>query len=815
VLRKLQDLVINALVFEKMLEAQHPSYVHYLPKFSTKKYIMKNVLIIYLITLMAILSPQLMMAQTTTTGKVVDGQTQEPLIGVNLWIESSNTGSITNVNGEYSLEANPSEVVKISFIGYETQELKISALPSVFRLELSVAELSRVVVSASRTQQDRAEAPAAISSITATTIEDTRATSLDQLLNKTPGVFMVDLGNEQHSMSIRQPLSYKSLFLYLEDGLPIRPTGVFNHNALLEMNQANIRQIEVIRGPSSSLYGSEAIGGAINFITLRPTSVPTASIRLQGNSLGYKRADLRAATTVGKFGIAFSAYYANQRNGFREHSDLDKLAMTLKLTYKVSEKDFLSADVTMIDYKSDMTGSLDSARFYSREYSSVHTFTNRNVWALRSKIQYRRYWTEKSKSSAVVFFRDNSIKQVPSYRVKDDWSSWGNPTGNKNLAHGESNDNSYKSFGALIQHRQEFDFWKIAITAGVSIDVSPNSYKANYISITKNQEGVYTNYVNEVDSMLTDYEVGLVNPAGYVQLEMSPFKNFKIVAAARYDAFVYNYKNNLPATAFSGAADNVDQFWALTPKIGVTYKIAKTSGVYANFSQGFVPPQIGELYRGVSVPVLKPSTYNNVEVGSWISLLKGKLHFDLSLYLMDGFNEIISVRQDNGASVNQNAGQTRHMGVEYGVYYSPIKDLSIRLTGSNSAHTFLNYKESGTDYTGNFMAQAPTWLLNTEVSYKPRFFKGFRISVEMVHMNQYYMDAANTKTYPGFLIFNARVGYSIKGFELWCNVLNFTDQLYSPNASLSRWGESITVGNPINLTVGIGYNFVAGMYKKK
>jgi outer membrane receptor protein involved in Fe transport len=783
--------------------------------FLQKNSIMKNMLIIHLITLMAIISPQLIIAQTTiTAGKVVDGQTQEPLIGVNLWVESLNTGSITNVNGEFTLEAKPSDLVQISFIGYETQELKISALPSVLRLELSVAELSRVVVSASRTQQDRAEAPTAISSITATTIKDTRATSLDQLLNKTPGVFMVDLGNEQHSMSIRQPLSYKSLFLYLEDGLPIRPTGVFNHNALLEMNQASIRQIEVIRGPSSSLYGSEAIGGAINFITLRPTAVPTTSIRLQGNTLGYKRVDLRAATTVGKFGIAFSGYYANRRNGFREHSDLDKLAMTLKLTYKVSEKDFLSADVTMIDYKSDMTGSLDSARFYSREYSSVHRFTNRNVWALRSKIQYKRYWTEKSKSSAVVFFRDNSIKQVPSYRVKDDWSSWGNPTGDKNLAHGESNDNSYKSFGGLIQHRQEFDFLKTAITAGISIDVSPNTYKANYISITRDDEGVYTNYENEADSMLTDYEVGLVNPAGYVQLEMSPFKNFKVVLAARYDAFVYNYNNNLPATAFSGAPDNIDQFWALTPKIGVTYKIAKTSGVYANFSQGFVPPQIGELYRGVSVPILKPSTYNNFEVGSWVSLLKGKLHFDLSLYLMDGFNEIISVRQDNGASVNQNAGQTRHMGIEYGVYYSPIKDVSIRITGSNAAHTFLEYEESGNDYTGNSMAQAPTWLLNTEVSYKPRFFKGFRISIEMIHMNQYYMDAANTKTYPGFLVFNARVGYTIKGFELWCNVMNFTNQLYSPNASLSRWGESITVGNPINLNVGIGYNFVAGMYKK-
>lgn len=761
-----------------------------------------------IIAALCLLLSNLVQAQTTYTGKIIDSQSQEPLVGVNLWVENSQKGAITGITGAYSLEANSTDEITISYVGYATQIVLASELDAIFSMQSNIAELNDVVVSASRTQQSRYEVPAAISTLTATTIDDARATSLDQLLNKTPGVFMVDLGNEQHSMAIRQPLSYKSLFLYLEDGLPIRPTGVFNHNALLEMNQANIAQMEVIRGPSSSLYGSEAIGGAINFITIRPTAIPTASVRLQANNLGYKRADLRAAATFGKLGLAFSGYYANRRNGFREHSDLDKLALTLKATYAISERDFLSADITAIDYRSDMTGSLDSASFYSRSYGSLHTFTNRDVWALRSKINYDRYWNEQSKTSAVVFFRDNSIKQVPSYRVQDDYSPWGNPTGDRNLAHGESNDNSYQSFGALVQHRQSFDFWKTALTVGASIDYSPNTYKANYISVTRSEEGVYTAYNNEVDSMLTDYEVGLINPAAYAQVEFSPFKGFKVVMAARYDAFVYNYNNNLPNTAFSGAPDNVDQFWALTPKIGATYTVNKQVGFYANYSQGFVPPQIGELYRGVKVPVLQPAQYNNYELGGWLNLLKNKLRFDWSVYWMDGSNEIISVRQDDGQTINQNAGQTRHQGVEYGLYYSPIQDISIRVTGSNAVHTFLSYEENGQDYSGKLMPQAPNWIVNSEVIYKPRFAKGLRIGVEMMHMNQYFMDAANSKTYSGFLIFNARAGYTFKGFELWCNVLNFTNQLYSPNASLSRWGESITVGDPLNVTVGIGYNFV-------
>ena len=139
----------------------------------------------------------------------------------------------------------------------------------------------------------------------------------------------------------------------------------------------------------------------------------------------------------------------------------------------------------------------------------------------------------------------------------------------------------------------------------------------------------------------------------------------------------------------------------------------------------------------------------------------------------------------------------------------------IRISGSNAAHLFLDYNENGTEYNGNSMPLAPGWIFNSEIVYKPSFAKGLRLGIEMTHMSPYYMDAANSKMYNGFLVFNARAGYTIKGFEIWCHLMNFTNQLYSPNASLSRWGENITVGNPINFNIGIGYYFVAGMYKKK
>src|SRR5688572_25564513 len=109
---------------------------------------------------------------------------------------------------------------------------------------LSSKQLEDVVVTANRGVSLKREVPVAISKITQKTINETKATAVYEIINKTPGVLMVNLGNEQHSMAIRQPMTTNAYYLYLEDGLSIRPMGVFNHNALLEINQFNLQNIE-------------------------------------------------------------------------------------------------------------------------------------------------------------------------------------------------------------------------------------------------------------------------------------------------------------------------------------------------------------------------------------------------------------------------------------------------------------------------------------------------------------------------------------------------------------------------------------------
>lgn len=748
-------------------------------------------------------------AQFQFSGTLIDQNTKEPLSGATISTPDEGV-AITNYNGqfEFELEEKPGNFW-ISYIGYETLEISAEDLSGIIPLTASPTLINQVIVSANRDSKNRTEAPVSISTISPQLLEDTKPTRLDEVLNKVTGVYMVDLGNEQHTMAIRQPINYKGLFLYLEDGLPIRPTGIFNHNALLEMNMAALRRIEVIRGPSSSLYGSEAIGGAINFITLRPAAIPTGRVALQANNNGYRRIDLNASSTFGKIGIGLSAYYAERRDGFREHSDFDKLALTFRADYLIDDNNSLTFDATYIDYYADMTGSLDSAFFYSENYSSQQTFTNREVDAFRAKLTYNRYWNNGNKTTIALFARDNSIRQNPSYRVRDDYSPWGNPEGDPNLAHGEINDNSVYSYGFIAQHKQNFNLLKGAsITLGTSLDNSPNTFEANYISIVKNDENIYTDFT-KTDSVLTDYKVDLVNLGAYANLDIKLTEKLQFTAALRYDKLNFDFKNNLDENAFSGAPDDVDDFSAITPKVGMTYDLGKGNGLFVNYSQGFLPPQVSELYRGVKIPSLKPAQFDNYEIGGWVQLNK-KLSFDYSFYQLDGTNEIISVRLDDGTRENRNAGKTEHRGVEYGLNWSITNDLSLRVSGTNASHKFVDYVEDGADYSENEMGQAPSWIANSEISYKPSFLPKFRASLEWQHIDGYYMDNANSASYKGYDIFNFRMGYEFKGIEVWANLMNLSNELYATVARRSRWGDSYSVGEPRAINIGLAYNFQKG-----
>lgn len=754
--------------------------------------------------------------QAAVRGTILDAQSQQPLPGVSVVIPGSSTGTTTDANGRFALAA-PAEAreLTISFIGYNTQQVRVPAAGQALtvRLEAAPVSLQGVVVSGSREQERRTETPVAIGQVSAQLIADTKATAPYQLLNKVAGVYMVDLGAEQHMMAIRQPITTNAVYLYLEDGLPIRPIGIFNHNALYEINQAGVRSVEVVKGPASSLYGSNAIGGAVNFLTKQPTPLPTVGASVQGDNFGYRRVDASASGTVGRLGLYAGGYAARQRGGWQDYTDFEKQSWTLRADYTFNAKTRLIATGSYNYLYTQTPGALDSTRFYSRRYQSNNRFTNREVTAVRASLRLEHAWSPSQQTALTAFTRYNSTGQLPSYFIADVRQN-----GVYQSSNGQVNNQSFRSYGALAQHRADLSFLNSRLIVGAYADYSPSTYYARFLSIQKDvATNFYTGYT-DTGRYLDDYQIDLYNTAAYVQYEVQATEALRLVGGLRYDRVQYKFSNNLSGSQTSKKASQNNVYNIVAPKLGLTYALGPAQGLYANFSTGFQPPETNSLYSSRQTIELKQANFTNYEAGGWVALFERKVYIDLSLYQMDGRNEIVSLLQADNTTQSENVGATRHQGIEYTLTYAPVPEVNFRLSGTNARHTYLEYSEvtqgRNRDYAGNRMVGAPNWLANAEIFYKPRFAPGARLGLEYQRVGQFFTNTANTKTYAGYNLLNLRLGYRLpqrlaRGLEVWANVVNLGNALYATNATTNQYGTTYTAAAPRTLTLGLGYTFAA------
>ena len=761
-------------------------------------------------------------AQNRPQGLIFDAVTKEPLPGVSLSWADGKSGAVTDANGNFLLTNGTTKAV-VSAVGYRRQEVVLTpGQPVRIALEPAVEDLQTVVVTGNREAALRTETPIAISKLSSKLINETKPTSIYEVINKTPGVLMVNLNNEQHMMAIRQPMTTNAYFLYMEDGVPIRPMGVFNHNALLEMNQFTVSSIEVVKGPVSSIYGPEAVGGAVNFITQRPTAVPTVRVGIQADQWGYQRVQLGAGARTGKFGIYVGGFVSRQRNSWLASSDYDKSSYFARLEYAFTPRTRLTGTLSYNDYDSKTSGSVDSTAFFARQYISTTDFTYRKTVSLRSRLTLEHDWTGGSQSFITAFVRDNSVGQNPAFSIR--WIT-GSAT-----ATGQVNSNDFKSYGFIAQHTQGLRFLNSKLIVGATLDLSPNTYYANQTDLLtelrpdKKSVLKYTLVKERPDIQLANYQADIHNTAAYVQYDFEPLPKLRISAGLRYDRMAFDYTNALDK---STGSKNYSQ---ATPKIGATYDLGhgkgpSSLGLYANYAKGFSPPALTSIFLKRNTPTatgdlfyynLQPAKFTNMEIGGWASLLTNKVYVDAALYQMNGTNELLSIRQPDNSTDYQSAGRTLHRGVELGVTYRPSKQVFLRFGGTYAVHRFVEFtlSQKASDVIQNVndkdMPSAPRTIWNTEVSYYPVWLKNFRASFEWQHVAGWYQNQINTVRYDGYDFANVRFGYQWKGIEVFSNVLNATDALFATNATRGNNPTDRTTYTPAaprTFVFGIQYSF--------
>jgi iron complex outermembrane recepter protein len=505
-------------------------------------------------------------------------------------------------------------------------------------------------------------------------------------------------------------------------------------------------------------------------------------------------------------GLSTALFYAKQKNGWQPSSDYDKLALNIRSDYQFNATTKAIVAISSNNYSAQAGGSVDSATFKSRKFISQSPFAYRNIDAFRARLTIEKSWKNNNFTQFHLIGRVNKIGQFPAYSVR-------RVTGKPAIAYDEINENSFKSIGFIGQNTKQFSGKNIKITNGISLDYAPNDYWAYFVLLNRDTKtGVYSINKLRPDSMLVNYNTKILNLATYAQLEWELNPKLRMLVGARYDLMKYNFDNYLKPSAFSGAPDERNNFNRFTPKIGFTYQFTNKIGGYLNGSQGFSPPNISQLYRGVKVPELKAALFSNYEIGGWASLFQNKLAIEASAYYMPSKNEVVRFVNADNSVENKSAGSAIHKGIEYTITFKPNNQWKLSLNGSNARHIFEKFRLSDKQiFDGKEMPLAPHFTGFAEIQYKPKFIKGLRISTEWQRVGPYFKDNENKLKYEdrtfanlkGLSVLHIRAGYKIKQLELFANMLNATNELYTTYISRSTFGSNFYPAPPRNLTLGV------------
>lgn len=659
-----------------------------------------------------------------------------------------------------------------------------------------------ITVTGTREEAPLAETPASISVISGESVRRQLPVHPSQAMSQIPGAWVNITGGEGHQTAIRQPLTTSPVYLYLEDGIPTRSTGFFNHNALYEVNLPQAGGIEVTRGPGTALYGSDAIGGVINVLTRPAPTLPEADASLEVGSYGWSRLLLSG----GDKGVR-GDLNLTRTDGWRDATGYTRESGTLRWDRALSGGATLKTVLTgsQIDQQTAGSSAISYADYINNPTINYTPISYRNVSALRLSSAYEKAMGD-GLISITPYFRNNDMDLLANWSLVNDPSV--------------SNSKNY-SVGLLAKYRHDFVPMRARLITGVDIDHSPGSRYEQQVNATR-VGNIYTSYTT--GKTLYDYNVTYQGVSPYVHGELSPVERLRITGGLRYDSMSFQYDNKLAddaigttATRYYGhVGDQARDFSHLSPKLGATFAFTPNVSGFAAYNHAFRAPSEGQLFRpgtgsnatkaqdtALAASQLKPVKVDSYELG--MRGRDGILSYELSAYYMTKTDDIVSYQPTvTDPRVLQNAGKTLHRGIELGLGAQFTPALRLNVAYSRSKHSYEEWVNNTTSFNGKEMEQAPRHIANTRLNYAPANWNGGNMMLEWVSLGSYWMQADNTSKYGGHNLFNLALNMPLdKQWGLFASVTNLTNKRFAESATNSGYAP----GLPRMFYAGIRYNW--------
>ncbi len=630
-------------------------------------------------------------------------------------------------------------------------------------------ELGEIEIRAARDTETEASAPFSVSVMTRT-IKEQRfepAFSFDRIASEVPGIWVNDRQNYAlgerisiRGMGWRTAFGVRGIYVLMDD-IPLTvPDG---QTVMDVLDPAMVRQMEVVRGPSSSFWGNA--GGGTLFLSTRPASFePSAQARIYGGAFGTYSAQVSGTHRDGPRNYSLNASYL-KRDGYRDHSQHSAFRMAGHMDWQLEsgrELRFTGAFVDAPDTRHP--GSLSEEQLATNRRAATPFFENAS--AGKNWRQGQLGATLRSENSAgdwqgTVYGIARSLHNpLPFADIEVDRLSGGTRISLTNDRH--------------------FLHWGVGTDAAIQYDD-----RRNY-----NYEEGFQRGERVIDQLET-----VLNGALFARVSTN-WERFNISGGLRFDAVRFESDDRMLTGDEDQSGDRT--FTAVSPSLGVSYH-AIPGLLYINYGTSFETPTTTELVNrpdmtGGFNPDIDPERTTGLETGFRGGWPDFNLRYDIALFQMKVRDQLNSYQTEEGGDRDfyRNAGETRHNGLEISVRWRSLFWLELNANYHWSRFTFQSEdgsdEEEHTFIRGNHLPGIPEHRLMSGVTVLPG---SYWMSLSMELMDSYFVDNANTALNPGFEVFHLRMGYD--GLSLtdhitlspFLTINNITDARYNSSVSIN------------------------------
>jgi len=662
-----------------------------------------------------------------------------------------------------------------------------------------MSDIERIETTSSRIQGKVNASGYAVSSVSEETLSLLSFQHIQESLNYIAGAGVQRGNGQEYLPALRSPVLTGAGacggILAAEDGIPLRAAGFCNINELFEAHGEMAQRIDVIKGPASALYGSNAIHGVINVIT-PDTTQGDGILGFDYGSYGFHRVKLQEGKDFGGSGVGIAASLTRD-TGYRDDEGVDQEKVSLRHRLEW-DNTVITSGMTYTHLDQETAGYIEGFESYK---DTQIARSNPNPEAFRNARSFRLW------SKFDTTFEGGHALSVTPYIRNQDMRFRMHFLPGKPLE-----ENAQKGVGVLSQ-------FNYVVNDRISLDVGVD---AEYTEgkLTQSQQGPTEGSAFLVETIPAgkhyDYDVDATLLAPFFALNWQDDK-WAIQLGGRFETMRYDYANNMNTgrvrengtecgfggCRYSRPADSENDYNNFSPKLSLRYQLSPQIQLFGGVARGYRAPQATELYRlqrAQTVTELESVTADNVELGITGSLLSGG--YTLSFYSLEKDNVIYR----DSDFFNVSNGETWHRGVEL-TFDQQLSDvLRVDFAGTYARHTYEHSQLSGElDIKGNDIDTAPKVLFNTRLSYDVT--EEIQAQLEWQHVSSYYTDAENLNEYDGHDLVHGRISWDVtNSIILYARINNMLDTEYAERADYTSFsGPRYFPGRPRNFMLSASF----------